>query len=119
MPKDALQIVPPDASVAENGDVELLNTGVAFSKKESQTLALFDLYKEFKECGVNAKDPPGASRKMRMEEAKDRQQARKNRSQLLLEMVGASRPIVTTSQKGKNFVTEVSMFIDGGRDSKG
>ena len=54
VPKDALQIVPPDASVAENGDVELLNTGVAFSKKESQTLALFDLYKEFKECGVNA-----------------------------------------------------------------
>ena len=118
VPKDALQIVPPDASVAENGDVELLNTGVAFSKKESQTLALFDLYKEFKECGVNAKDPPDV-RKMRMEEAKDRQQARKNRSQLLLEMVGASRPIVTTSQKGKNFVTEVSMFIDGGKRLEG
>ena len=117
VPHGAIQPTPADATAMEDDAVELVNTGVAFGKKESQALALIDLYEQFTQCGINPKDPPDV-RKMLMERAKESQQAKKNRAQMLLEMLNSTRPSMVTSQKQRNFVTEVSMLVDGGKKLK-
>jgi ATP-dependent RNA helicase DHX36 len=114
VPEGVIAPIPNDAKVLDDGKVEFVNTGRAFGKKESQTLALTDLYSQFLEGGVDPRNPPDV-RKIQLEREKDRQQAKKNRAQLILEMLGASRPQMTTSSKGRNFITEVSVFIDGGK----
>ena len=118
VPHGAIQPTPADATAMEDDAVELVNTGVAFGKKESQALALIDLYEQFTQCGINPKDPPDV-RKMLMERAKESQQAKKNRAQMLLEMLNSTRPSMVTSQKQRNFVTEVSMLVDGGKKLEG
>ena len=114
VPEGVIVPIPSDAKVLEDGKVEFVNTGRAFGKKESHTLALTDLYSQFLEGGVDPRKPPDV-RKILLEREKDKQQARKNRAQLILEMLGASRPQMTTASKGRNFITEVTVFIDGGK----
>lgn len=114
VPEGVISPIPSDGKVLEDGSLELINTGRAFGKKESHNLALLDLYRQFLEGGVNPRDPPDV-RKIMLERAKDAQQSKKNRAQLILEMLDASRPQMGTTSKGKTFITEVSMLIDGGK----
>lgn len=118
VPSGVIAPVPSDAKVLEDGKVEFTNTGVAFRKKESLDLAMMDLYAQFKTLGIDPHDPPDV-KAMMIAQAKNAQQEKKNRAQLLLEMVGASRPQMTTSQKGRNFITEISAFIEGGKKLDG
>lgn len=118
VPSGVFVAPPAESNGLDGGAVEMVNTGAAFGKRESETLALIDLCEQLMKNGIRPQDPPDV-RKMMAEREKETLKARKNRAQLVLEMVGATKPSLQTSQSGKFFVTDVSLLVDGGRSLLG
>lgn len=114
VPSGVFVAPPAESNGLDGGAVEMVNTGAAFGKRESETLALIDLCEQLMKNGIRPQDPPDV-RKMMAEREKETLKARKNRAQLVLEMVGATKPSLQTSQSGKFFVTDVSLLVDGGK----
>jgi ATP-dependent RNA helicase DHX36 len=114
IPVNAKTVLSPDGVVV----VELCNTGEARSKKQATALAAFDFLVQLTvECGVDLRNPPDI-RKMRQDEERQQFKDTLARSEMLLELLLASRysrPKFVTEKvpSGKEeFVTEISMRVD-------
>jgi ATP-dependent RNA helicase DHX36 len=112
----SLDALPSSATV--NGDVvTFMGGGIAFTKRESSSLAALDILKQLLESGIDPKAPPSVA-KMKEKEMKERIQ----NAQALLELVDSSRPSIDISKRrdGKaGFEAVLSCFVDGGKKLEG
>ena len=112
----SLDVLPSSATV--NGDVvTFMGGGIAFTKRESSSLAALDILKQLLESGIDPKAPPSVA-KMKEKEMKERIQ----NAQALLELVDSSRPSIDISKRrdGKaGFEAVLSCFVDGGKKLEG
>jgi len=112
----SLDVLPSSATV--NGDVvTFMGGGIAFTKRESSSLAALDILKQLLESGIDPKAPPSIA-KMKEKEMKERIQ----NAQTLLELVDSSRPSINISKRrdGKaGFEAMLSCFVDGGKKLEG
>jgi len=95
--------------------LHLTNIGAARSKKRAETLSATDFILNLHELGINIQSPPdlGAIKRLQKDEII---KAKILKSQMILEVLNVSRPIVTTSecyQGGKGYISNIEFYCRG------
>jgi len=113
-------IIPSQSTTSiQDNDKEntlhLTNIGAARSKKRAETLAATDFILNLQELGINIQSPPDLAAIKRLQ--KDEIiKSKILKSQMILEVLNVSRPIVTTSecyQGGKGYISNIEFYCRG------
>jgi len=95
--------------------LHLVNIGAARSKKRAETLAATDFILNLHELGINIQSPPDLAAIKRLQ--KDEIiKSKIVKSQMILEVLNVSRPIVTTSEYqrgGGGYITNIEFYCRG------
>ena len=107
-----------NTSIRDNGKektLQLTNIGAARSKKRAETLAATDFILNLHELGINIQSPPDLAAIKRLQ--KDEIiKSKILKSQMILEVLNVSRPIVTTSEYlggGGGYISNIEFYCRG------
>jgi hypothetical protein len=123
IPKSLLPVLPqyPDSSSSTRSDdnhdnddndrIHLMATGAARRKSQAEVLATVDMIHQFRECGLDPRNPPDVCA-LEKQQARELHKQRLQRAQMLLELCHVSRPQFTTEtlQYTNTSYAEVSML---------
>jgi len=96
--------------------LQLVNIGAARSKKRAETLAATDFILNLQELGINIQSPPDLAAIKRLQ--KDEIiKSKILKSQMILEVLNVSRPIITTSEcyqgRGGGYTSNIEFYCRG------
>jgi hypothetical protein len=101
-----------DKGVIANGTTELVCSGLGRTKKLAEFYAAVDLIAALKTCGIDARNPPDM-KAMQQEQEKEQLKLKVNKAQMILELLGSSRPQFEFDQRANKWQAEASLRVCG------